>query len=485
MNTKTNAAEDDSQDRKTLKAIRSCVQYAVKNAAGKDCSGVEGNESSLAKLFSIMFGDVCKYVKTIGFMVYYPETGCFISDIAETVIVALLDRIIRETWQECFENKDLAKFLEKCKSHRIQTNIVEMIKKNELIFILPDELNRDPFLLNCQGEAYDLKNREVRPSLPTDLFTMTTGVKPVRGKCKKFEQFLMETFQNIVPVIAWFMRWVGYGLTGDMSCAWFVNAWGGGGNGKGVLNEILNCICGTYRTALPDRIVIENRYGNPGGPEPEYYSIMETRSGYCDEIPPAKLNMSTIKKITGKTAIKFRGMRENSFTEFVSKTKLTLFSNNILLPRDVDDATRRRVRFVKFLNKPVKENPALAEEIKAEAAAILYWMIDEARAYAQNPGKDGFPQCDEIELASRELLDQADEVQQFIDAKCKVDKAASVKKSELYRAYKAWADEEGKDRPVGPGHFSEDLQKKGYPISATCGSFYFRGLRIKGKFDFE
>src|SRR5262249_34989045 len=84
--------------------------------------------------------------------------------------------------------------------------------------ILPDEMDRDPFLLNVQNGTLDLRTGQLREHRREDLITKLAPVKyDLSAKCPLWEKFLNRITNNRPELITYLRRAAGYSLTGDVS----------------------------------------------------------------------------------------------------------------------------------------------------------------------------------------------------------------------------------------------------------------------------
>jgi putative DNA primase/helicase len=205
---------------------------------------------------------------------------------------------------------------------------------------------------------------------------------------------------------------------------------------------------------------------------------MGPRLGIIDEVPPGKLSVEVVKRLTGGDA--FRAARKfQDDVEFKPRIKLTLASQHRLELQRVDVAMVRRFRLVPFgFTIPEgQENPGLERDLASEAPAILARLIDEAREYLRDPAPRNFPKSETIDGASREYVADEDLIQRFVDARC--TRVGSEKSSILYSAFVAWANYEGITKPWGPRTFGEALVSKGFERMHTVYGNFYKGLSMK------
>src|SRR5205823_3085467 len=82
------------------------------------------------------------------------------------------------------------------------------------IVATPDDLDADPFLLNCRNGTLDLRSGELRPHDPADLLTKMTGAEYRPGAAgAEFARFL-ERVQPDPEMRGYLARLTGHALEG-------------------------------------------------------------------------------------------------------------------------------------------------------------------------------------------------------------------------------------------------------------------------------
>jgi len=99
---------------------------------------------------------------------------------------------------------------------------------------------------------------------------------------------------------------------------------------------------------------------------------------------------------------------------------------------------------LKFTNEPRQDNerkrdPYLAERLQVKASGILAWLVRGCLAWQ----KEGLQPPDKVKAATEGYRKSEDLIGQFLEERCLLSAAASVKAGELYKAYKEWCEEMG------------------------------------------
>lgn len=102
----------------------------------------------------------------------------------------------------------------------------------------------------------------------------------------------------------------------------------------------------------------------------------------------------------------------------------------------------RRVRLIPFTRQfmGTDDDKELTGKLITEAPGILAWMVQGCRRWLTE-GADPTPEC--ITVATREYEADSDPLSEFILDECILAPGARVQAGELYKAYKAWAADQG------------------------------------------
>ena len=142
---------------------------------------------------------------------------------------------------------------------------LELAKSEPGVPLLPEELDRDPFLLNVLNGTLDLRNGHLRPHRREDLLTKLAPVSYcLRATCPLWLKFLDRIMDGNQALITYLQRVVGYGLTGDVSeqCLWFFH--GAGANGKSTFLTTLLAMLGDYgMQAVSDLLMVKSHESHP------------------------------------------------------------------------------------------------------------------------------------------------------------------------------------------------------------------------------
>jgi putative DNA primase/helicase len=397
--------------------------------------------------------------------------------------------------------KDLAK------AHAVQTwclkseaapriaAMVELARSEFGIPIQPEQLDKDPMLLNVLNGTIDLRTGELRPHKRENYLTKLCPVEyHADSPCPLWQQFLTEIFpvpgaskgnSGNADLINYVHRLMGYWLTGDTSEQAFDIFHGGGSNGKStLLNTALAMMGQDYAIQAAEDLLIIKGTTHPT----ERADLFGKRLVASIEIDDGKrLAESLVKQLTGQDKIRARRMREDHW-EFAPTHKLVLVVNHKPKIRGTDHAMWRRVRVVPFTATFTddRKDKKLPDKLKAEQAGILAWCVRGCLAWQ----RDGLMVPDIVRTTTARYRAEQDLVEAFIQERCDTDRLEDIKAGKdrchhrcranaFYAAFRAWCESTGEtagmptQRKIG-----EEIAAKGFEKDKSNGTWYF-GLALK------
>ena len=126
------------------------------------------------------------------------------------------------------------------------SNSIELLKSFDSILITAEDLNTHKNLLNCKNAVVDLETGNLYPHDSKYLMTQAVNAEYRAG----FHHEVVDKFlHDILPdemTLAALLRFLGYGLTGNVNEEKALFIHGTGGNGKGTLTKMLLKLFGDY-----------------------------------------------------------------------------------------------------------------------------------------------------------------------------------------------------------------------------------------------
>lgn len=308
-----------------------------------------------------------------------------------------------------------------------------------------DQWNRDRWLTGVANGVLDLRTGTLRQGLPSDGITMHVSVAfDPDASCPRWLRFLDEVFRGDHELIEFIQRAVGYSLTGITSEQCMFLCYGKGANGKSVLLAVLRAIAGGYAYNAPFSLFeIHGRSAIPN----DLAALVGRRLVTSSETNEGtRLNEARVKALTGCDPITARFLHGEFFT-FDPVAQYWLAVNHKPTVADDSHGFWRRVRLIPFVRQFSDEeaDQHLVAVLLAELPGILRWAV--AGTVAWQEGGLGTPPA--VRQATDSYRQESDPLAAFIDQCCIEGDGFSVGSSQAYKAYKAWAHDQGmSDREI-------------------------------------
>lgn len=343
--------------------------------------------------------------------------------------------------------------------------------------VLPNELDRDPWLLNLKNGTLDLRTGELRPHRREDLLTKIAPVEyDPAAKCPRWKQYLNEIMNDNQNLINFLQRAAGMSLTGDVSEHVLLILHGVGRNGKSTfLNTMLAALGDYATTTMPELLMMKINNRHPT----ELADLFGRRFVVAIESEEGgRLAESLVKRLTGGDPIKARRMREDPW-EFLPTHKLWMATNHKPRIRGTDPAIWSRLKLipfdVSFPDDDPRQDKQLPKKLLAELPGILHWAVEGCLAWQ----RDGLGVPGEVQTATCKYREEMDVLAAFISECCVVKSFAKVAAKNLYKAYVEWCEETG-EHPLAQRNFGIRLAERGFTSQkGTAGRYFWQGIGLR------
>jgi putative DNA primase/helicase len=354
---------------------------------------------------------------------------------------------------------DVAKALEKwAQRSEMKSSIdasVGLAKK--MLTINEDQINKNPWLLNCLNGIVDLRTGEMKSHDPDEFITLLAPVEyNPKVRSTTWESVLakvtLESERGTKPLANFMQRWFGYCATGSTREQSFVIHYGQGSNGKSTILDTVAEVLGDYAaTAAPGLLVSNGKDRHPT----ELADLFGRRMVTAHETSEGGvLREDTVKQITGSDKVKARFMRADFF-EFDPTHKIQMLTNHKPVIKGQDNGIWRRVLLVPYLARfasadevaagraHYSKDTKVAERLKSELQGVLTWIVEGAKEWAV----DGLQAPEAVLAASKDYQIEQDRVQQFVNECCEVsvDHTDVLQSGDfgVYPEYRRWCTEGG------------------------------------------
>lgn len=398
----------------------------------------------------------------------HDECGAMKSKVDDILRVMKAERELYD--EDAIEAFD--KHIRYSRNHRGKENVLKEMEHK--VPLGTEDFDRDIFTLNTQNCILDLKNMKMRKHNPDEMLSKISYVNyKENAECPKWERFLQEIMNNDLELIEYLQKAVGYSLTASTEEQCVFIPYGNGRNGKSVFIKVISNILGEYAINIqPESIMVKPGANNSASSDiarlagARFVTTTEPNEG-------VRLNEGLIKQLSGGDRITARFLYGNEF-EFTPGFKLWMATNHKPIIRGKDEGIWRRMHLIPFDVQIPKEkvNKNLEAELMAEAPGILIWAIKGFVKWR----KEGLKMAKRVEEASNEYRSEMDVVSLFLEECVERGVNYSVKASDLYAAYKKWA-EANNQYEMSNTKFGTELGKR-IEKKRIAEGIYYIGIKL-------
>lgn len=358
--------------------------------------------------------------------------------------------------------------------------MIDMAKSELPLAVSSSAMDTNPYLLNCENGTYDFQLHDMRDHRREDLITMSTSqVYDESEVCPMWDEFVLRTFDGNMDVIEFVQRAIGYSLVGVTTEQVLFFCYGTGANGKSTFLETVRHVVGDYaRTA--DFSTFATQRGGHSGPRNDIMRLRNARFVTAIEFDAGRaLDEVIIKQLTGGDTVSARRLYSES-EEFRPTFTPWIAGNHKPVIKGTDEAIWRRLRLIPFnVTIPHGErDPHLRTRLETESPGILRWAIRGAESWQMM----GLRPPQEVLMATQSYRNEMDTIEPFLEARTIRELNARTKASDLYNAYKQWAEESGEE-PIARMLFSLRMGEKGFVSERRGGAQYRLGVRLRREGD--
>ncbi|WP_078326254.1 DNA primase family protein [Mycobacteroides salmoniphilum] len=428
-----------------------------------------GSQVRIAYIFAEMFAGKVIHADGLGW--YYYSGKHWAEDRGDKRVREYVLRTLRRARSDSIGDPDLLKAAQRCETANAIRGVLDIAASLREIRVEVEDLDADPYLLNCANGTFDLRELELRPHSPDDLITKITEAayhETARGT--GWEAFLERVLPN-EEVREYLQRLAGVALLGtaDEHCLPLLT--GQGRNGKGVWYMAMLHMLGDYGYAANPDLFVEGRTSADARVSlrgRRMIVVSETDKG-------AKLAEATVKRLTGGDIINARQLYRSEIT-FMPSHLAFMVTNHPPVVSGSDTAIWERLRVIRFdvVIPPEERDTGLGDKLKLEADAILAWAIQGLADYQTMRGLNA---PDEVQVATAAYQAKSDVVGRFL-SECTTSVAVhKISMKDLYDRWTSWAASEGVE-PVGKHAFNESLRERGHRTLPSGGREWWQGISL-------
>jgi putative DNA primase/helicase len=272
----------------------------------------------------------------------------------------------------------------------------------------------------------------------------------------------------------------GYSLTGHTSSKAVFMLTGPKDAGKTTVLELFCKLLTEHATLIRIETLMEGPSQRSLGLRADLADLYGKRFARTSETEEGKkLSESQLKYITqGMGSIRGERKFENPF-DFEETHKLWIDANHKPVIRGTDEAIWDRIITIPFdvVIPEAEQDPQLKTKLLAEGEGIFAWGVAGARRWYEDGRR--LPRPDEVRAAGEVYRADMDTVGRFLEERCNSGASLTVGSSEIYAAYRKWA-ESGGEHPMSQKSFSSRMKnRQGIESDHTERGTVFVGIGLR------
>jgi P4 family phage/plasmid primase-like protien len=209
-----------------------------------------------------------------------------------------------------------------------------------------DDLDKDPWLLNCPNGTLNLRTGGLQPFNKEDYITKMAGTDfDPDAHCPIWEKFLLRVLHNDGEMVSFLQRAVGYSLTGSTREQRAFMLFGTGANGKTTFIETVRAVLGEYARNTEFSTFLQR---SSDSVRTDIARLKGARLVTASESEEGrKLATALVKTITGGELVTARFLYQSEF-EYRPVLKMWLATNHKPVVRDNSRGFWRRITLIPF-----------------------------------------------------------------------------------------------------------------------------------------
>lgn len=413
------------------------------------------SHAGIAKLFIEEYPNILNTNKTV--YIFDKHRWTEISKIKlQKLIASDFVNIIARRLSETVDEDDRDYYVEVIASLS-HTKILNDICKYVEVLVNDDDayekLDENPNLIGFNNGVYDMKTGEFRDGKPDDYLTYTTNYDYLPSEEEKLDMW-NNLLTDIFPdqdVRYYYKQVMAATLCGNRKFEQLYMHTGSGGNGKGLLTDLMQMVFGEYYSVMNSNLLtIASKSRNEASSE--LANKKGKRLAVTTEIEEGStLQMAAIKQWSGGDKISTRELYKSAF-EFIPQFTLHMYFNDKQPDlKSVDNAIKRRLRMfhypISFVDNPTephhkKINPNLKGALK-EDTGLWNAVISDLFEVWKDVSKLDFIQAPkECQKHIDKYLAENDTVNTWFVENIVRKAGSKIKATDLYQKYVEWM---GKD----------------------------------------
>ena len=347
------------------------------------------------------------------------------------------------------------------------------------ITVRSEQLDHNPWLLNCQNGTIDLRTGKLQPHDPKDFITRICAADyDLTCAIPLWMQLMEKITGGDKEYMRYIQKALGYALTGDISEQAIFLLYGTGSNGKSTMLNVFAALLDGYAQSTSSDTFMQKKNESVNNDiarlkGARFVSAIEMEEG-------KRMAESLIKSMTGGDKLVTRFLY-GEFFEYVPQFKVFLAVNHKPIIKDTTNSIWRRIKIMEFNNtftEQERDKNFPAKIMAKELPGILAWAVQGCLDWQQN----GITAPDIVAAATRDYREEMDSFSHFFMECCVVKENARVTNKMLRAKYEEWCKENG-EWPLTQKPFSQKLLERGYEKrnSSPTGTAEWHGFTLRGE----
>jgi putative DNA primase/helicase len=352
------------------------------------------------------------------------------------------------------------------------------------LIIEPDQLDTDPWLLNCRNGMLDLKQGKLLPHDPKKFLSNLCDVEfDPEAKCPAWINFTREITSGNEELTQYLQRLVGYCLTGEtVEQAMFIFQ-GSGLNGKSTFLETIKFVMSDYAAKAQAESFLKKKNERINN---DIAGLAGKRLAIASEVAKGRsLDESLVKELTGGDSITARKLYAEHFT-YKPQFKILLGLNDAPDIEGRDNGIWRRIHLIKFDHIVPKDkvDKFLMSKLQKEAPGILAWAIKGCLDWQ----RDGLAEPEYVRTATQKYREDNDPIELYLNENTEDGSRKNpeywTEFSEIYEGFKNFSKANG-HYEISKKAFGREMAQHGYYSTPQWidkkNCTIYKGLKISQK----
>lgn len=381
----------------------------------------------------------------------------------------------------------IRKYLEKYKNKKYIADELCTLYTKKRLFEKLDNINDN--LLAFDNGVFDFETFKFRKAKPSEYITCTTKYKYKKRNKEniKYINSIINSIFSIKEEREYVLKTLSSCIIGDNTLEEFYLWIGTGGNGKGILRDLMFYTLGEYFDSMDIEYICKNKHNsNAKGADPIMARKKNCRLIITTEPEgSARLKSSKLKELSGRDIIQVRDLYKSTFN-FVPKFKIIIQTNQEIEIDGSDGGIIRRFRYITFRNKFV-DNPklpchkkidrTLKTKLKQEKYRLAFFHIL-IYYYEQIKGRNGIDMPPTFKKETEIYLNESDPLQLYLDECVEItnNNKDYISSSKLYQSFFDYYN--GNTKGIIPKNFKSKLINKGYIFKRISKGRGFCGIKF-------